>query len=106
MPALIFIAPDGTRTTVAAAIGTSLMDTATGHNVDGILADCGGSCACATCHCYIGEPWLHLLTPVNEMEDAMLEVVKDRQASSRLACQVRITDAMDGMEVTVADNNL
>lgn len=96
--------PGGQRREVRAACGTTLMEAAVDHGIAGIVAECGGACACATCHAYIADSWVDRLEPLQEMEDAMLEAVTDRRAGSRLTCQIEITDALDGIEVQVADN--
>ncbi len=104
MPVIKFINPQGEITEVEAKTGHSVMEVAVDNNIGGMLAECGGACACATCHTYIGEAWLNKLAPVDDMEDAMLESALDRQPNSRLSCQIEVTDELDGLEVTVADN--
>lgn len=99
MPAIHFISHDGTRRTVHTEEGQSLMRTAIDNNVPGIDGDCGGQCACGTCHVYIGAPWSDQLGEVGDNEDGMLEFTDCRKATSRLACQIRITPALDGLEV-------
>jgi ferredoxin, 2Fe-2S len=99
MPSIHFISHDGTRRTVKAQEGQSLMRAAVDHSVPGIDGDCGGQAACGTCHVYIDVPWATQLGDVDEREDGMLEFTDCRQDSSRLACQIRITRALDGLEV-------
>ena len=99
---LTFIDPKGHRHEVESAGGTSLMEAAVFNNVPGVLAECGGSCACGTCHCYVAEAWLDKLPPVGDMEDGMLYGVSDRRAGSRLICQIPVTDQLDGLELEVA----
>jgi 2Fe-2S ferredoxin len=96
-----FTQADGTRREVAAEIGMTLMETARQHGVRGIVAQCGGACACATCHVYVGPAWMARLAPKEEMEEAMLETAWQPQANSRLSCQIHISAALDGLEVTV-----
>lgn len=79
--------------------GFSLMEGAVHNNVPGIDADCGGACACATCHVYIDESWLSKLLPREEMEEAMLEFANGPAPNSRLSCQIKVTDNLDGMIV-------
>ncbi len=75
------------------------MQAAVRNGVAGIDGDCGGQCACATCHVYIEAPWAALLPPMGENEDTMLELANERRDSSRLACQLKLVAALDGIEV-------
>ena len=86
--------------------GTTLMEGAVDNDVPGIVAECGGACACATCHAYIGEGWLSKLPPMEDMEDAMLDSARERRPNSRLTCQIEMSHALDGIEVHVADNEI
>lgn len=104
MPVIHFIEADGTRHTYQVAAGRSLMEVAVSEGVPGILGDCGGSCACATCHVYIPSPWAEQLGTCNPGEDALLEARDDRRPDSRLACQMRISDALDGLVVHLPQN--
>ncbi|HSV59856.1 MAG TPA: 2Fe-2S iron-sulfur cluster-binding protein [Variovorax sp.] len=99
MPSIHFISHDGTRRTAQAQEGLSLMRAAVDNSVPGIDGDCGGQCACGTCHVYIDAPWAEQLGAVDEREDGMLEFTDCRQGNSRLACQIQITPALDGLEV-------
>lgn len=99
MPKVIFIAHNGTRHEVQAPAGLSLMRAAIDNNVPGIDGDCGGQCACATCHVFIEAPWAALTGPRTEREDEMLNFAAELRDSSRLACQVALTDALDGIVV-------
>jgi len=99
MPKVTFIAFDGSRHPVQATTGLSLMRAAVDHGVPGIDADCGGQCACATCHVFIGAPWSALTGARNEREDEMLSFAAELRETSRLACQIPVTDALDGIEV-------
>lgn len=101
MPTVTFIQPDGTREAVEAEIGYSLMEAATLNGIRGIEAECGGACSCATCHVHVDAEWLARLVEMEPMEDAMLDAANDRQASSRLSCQIEVTDELDGLTVTV-----
>jgi len=82
----------------------SVMEAAYNNDVPGILAECGGAAACGTCHVYIKTEDKHKLAPVGDNEDAMLFMVEQRHANSRLSCQIKITDEMEGMEFFIADN--
>ena len=104
MPKIIYIEQDGTRKEVEADPGYTVMEVAVNNGVDGIVAECGGACACATCHGYIDEAWLDKLPEMDDMEDSMLDAAYERKDTSRLTCQIEITDALDGLVVHVADN--
>lgn len=101
MTTITFIQPSGVDVEVTATPGTNLMHTALNNGVDGILADCGGGCSCATCHCYIDERFLNKLPAPNAVEQSMLDFVVDPKENSRLSCQVMVTEDMDGMVVTL-----
>ena len=83
--------------------GYSLMELAKLSDIEGIEAICRGACSCATCHVYIDEAWLSKLPPMDALEDAMLDTTYSRQKNSRLSCQIRLDDSLDGLTVTVAD---
>lgn len=104
MPIITFIDPKGTEHIVDAISGANLMQAALIYDIEGIVAECRGSCACGTCHCYIDETFLDKLPPVRPGETEMLECSLDVRANSRLSCQVIITDAMDGMVVRLPKN--
>ncbi len=95
---------DGSETTVDAKPGYSVMEVAVDYDVAGMVAECGGACACATCHVYVDEAWADKLPAMDDMEDAMLDAAMDRRPNSRLACQLEIKPEFDGLIVTVADN--
>lgn len=85
---------------VQAPSGTSLMKAALAGHIDGVAADCGGTLTCATCHVMVREPWLSRLSPMHPDEDSMLDyAASPRQPNSRLACQIQLTDALQGMQV-------
>ena len=104
MPRITYITRDGERHELDVAVGLSVMEGAVKNDIAGIVAECGGACACATCHSYIDEAWLGLLPAPDEIEDAMLDVALDRRRNSRLTCQVVVTDLLDGLVVYVGDN--
>lgn len=104
MPKIIYHARDGKVHEVEVDTGYTVMEGAIDNNVPGIVAECGGACACATCHSYIDDNWLEKLPPMEDMEDAMLESAQDRRENSRLTCQIEVTDELDGLVVNVADN--
>jgi 2Fe-2S ferredoxin len=100
MANITYIEASGQSTTIALADGWSLMQGATANGIDGILGECGGSCACATCHCYVDEARLGDLAPPGETELAMLEnTAAPRRPNSRLACQLKASPALDGLVV-------
>ena len=103
MPRVTFFEHDGTQHEVAASNGMSLMRAAVDHNVPGIDADCGGACACATCHVFIEAPWAERLSPRSDHEQDMLGLTVDPRPTSRLACQIRLTDALDGIVVSLPE---
>ena len=99
MPKLTIIEFDGTEHCLEAEGGRSVMQTAIDAMVPGIMADCGGSCSCATCHCYVDEGWVSRLPVPESAERDMLECALDPQENSRLSCQIRITPQNDGLIV-------
>ncbi len=101
MPRINFVQPDGGQQTIDAAVGQSIMEAATANLVKGIVADCGGGCSCATCHVYIDPEWLAKLAPADDIEQSMLEGAIDPNERSRLSCQLRMSDALDGIVVHV-----
>ena len=102
MPRVIFHEATGRRIEAHAPAGHTLMEAALDSGVAGILAECGGACACATCHAFVAEQWLHRLPPADDVEDAMLDTAADRRQASRLLCQIELTPELDGLEVYVA----
>jgi 2Fe-2S ferredoxin len=100
MTRITFIEPDGQRT-VDAPVGISLMEVAKQHAVAGVVAQCGGACACATCHVYVDPAWMARLPPPEDMEEGMLESAWEPRDNSRLSCQIEITAGLDGLVVTV-----
>lgn len=104
MANITYIEASGQSTTVNLPDGWSLMQGATANGVDGILGECGGSCACATCHCYVDEARLDDLPPPSEGELAMLEnVAAERRPNSRLSCQLKASAALEGLIVRLPD---
>jgi 2Fe-2S ferredoxin len=103
MAKITFIQPDGRAQTVEGDAGMTVMETAKKHLVDGIEAECGGACACATCHVYVDDQWRERVGPPAEMEEDMLDFAFDVRESSRLSCQIKVTDQLDGLIVRVPD---
>jgi 2Fe-2S ferredoxin len=99
MPTVTFIAFDGTPHPVEVPVGITLMQAAIEFGVPGIDGDCGGNCACATCHVYIEGPWSEQTGARTAVENDMLNFSAGLRDSSRLACQITVTAALDGIEV-------
>lgn len=103
MPKIVFTCPDGSQRVVEARTGSSIMEVGTRSGVPGIVAECGGALACATCHVYVADQFRDAVGEVGDFEDEMLEdAAAERTDASRLSCQIPMTDALDGVEVTVA----
>ena len=90
----------GVARSVEASAGATLMETALRNSVPGIDAECGGACACATCHVYVGEEWTQIVGKPSQMEEDMLDFAFEVRPNSRLSCQIKIAQALDGLHVT------
>lgn len=102
MVAVTFITTDGTEMNVDARPGLSLMEAARAADVPGIVAECGGSCSCSTCHVYVAPEWVGKLKHADDMETDLLDFAWEPNAeTSRLSCQITVTDDLNGMRVTV-----
>lgn len=101
MAKITFIQPDGARAEVEAEAGMTVMEAAKQADVPGIEAECGGSCACATCHVYVDTAWRDKVGKPENMEEDMLDFAFDVREESRLSCQIRITADLDGLVVRV-----
>ena len=99
MPRITYIEHDGTSHTVEAEIGATVMETALKSDIGGIVAECGGSCTCATCHVYVEEPWFDKLPPRSADEEYELDSAFDVRPNSRLSCQIVVSDELDGLVV-------
>jgi len=106
MPRVRFIQRDGTPSDVQAMSGDSIMETAIDNDIDGIVAECGGACSCATCHVYVEDEWLGKLPQPDALEDGMLDCVIDRRPNSRLSCQIRVRDEIDGITVHIPESQI
>lgn len=101
---ITFILPDGKSRTIEAQAGASLMEAATDNSVPGIVAECGGSCSCATCHVYVGSDFPELVGPKDDFEDEMLTgTAAERRPDSRLSCQITVEPKLAGLRVTVPE---
>ena len=101
MPTIHVTRADMTTTSIQTESGLTLMQVAKNNFLDEILAECGGAGACATCHCYIDSEWYHRLPPPDETERSMLTIVAEPKQTSRLSCQIVVSDEMDGLSISL-----
>ena len=97
MPTINVIEHNGIAHQLTADVGQSVMQAVTFAGISSMSADCGGACACATCHGYLDETWMDRFPSVQETENAMLDIVPERRPNSRLSCQLVLTEEMDGL---------
>lgn len=102
MPKLIVVTRAGTESTIVADAGVSVMEAIQGSGFDELLALCGGCCSCATCHVFVDPAFLDKLEPMNDDENDLLDLSENRDKSSRLSCQISLSDALDGIRVSIA----
>jgi len=103
MPKITYIESNGTEHAVDAEVGATVMESAIKNGVPGIEAECGGACACATCHVYVDEAFKDIVGPPEPMEEDMLDFAFEVRPTSRLSCQIRVRDELDGLTVTVPE---
>ncbi len=103
MTKLSYITHDGTVFDVEADNGSTVMETAVRNAVPGIEAECGGACACATCHVYVDDAWTAIVGEPESMEEDMLDFAWEVQPNSRLSCQIRVRAELDGLVVRVPE---
>ena len=104
MPNVTYIAHTGESQTIDVPIGMVVMEGAVRNGIDGIVAECGGACMCATCHVYVDEAWLPLLDPIGEEQEEMLgATAAERKPNSRLSCQIQMRYEFDGLVVRMPD---
>jgi len=103
MPKITYNDAGGTGRTVEAELGSTVMEVAIRNNIPGIEAECGGACACATCHVYIDEAWREKVGGPSPMEEDMLDFGYDVRPNSRLSCQIKVTDELNGLVVSTPD---
>jgi len=102
LPKVIYVAGDGSERIVQAELNDSVMEAATKNGVPGIIAECGGNCSCATCHVYVRADFRAQAGPPGDLEDDLLELgVSERRCGSRLSCQIRMTESLDGLIVDI-----
>ena len=104
MAKITYVEFSGKEHVVDVKTGLSVMEGAIKNNVPGIDADCGGACACATCHVYVDEAWTAKTGTASSMEESMLDFANDLQPNSRLSCQIKVTDALDGLVVRMPES--
>jgi len=104
MAKITYIQHDGGEQTVEVKNGLSVMEGAIRNNVPGIDADCGGACACATCHVYVDPDWMQETGKPSAMEESMLDFAESVEPNSRLSCQIRVSDALDGLVVRLPES--
>ena len=104
MAKIIYVDHEGTERTVEATNGESVMEAAIKNSIPGIDADCGGACACATCHVYVDEAFMEKVGTPEDMEQSMLDFAENVKATSRLSCQISVSDDLDGLKVTTPES--
>lgn len=104
MPVVTYVEHDGAEHRIDVPGGESVMQGAVNNGVEGIAAECGGGLACATCHCYVDEAWMERVGPPSQDEQDMLEATSsERRPTSRLSCQITVTDDLDGLIVRLPE---
>jgi len=106
MPKIYFVSHEGEVSVVEAEVGSSLMAVANEHSIAGIDADCGGECSCGTCHVILDKNWAGKVTDPSDFEESMLSMNADRQAHSRLSCQVEVKAEHDGFKVNIPSHQM
>ncbi len=104
MAKITYIEHDGTEHVIDVKAGQSVMEGAVKHNVPGIDADCGGACACATCHVYVDAAWTGKTGTKSAMEESMLDFAEGVEPNSRLSCQIKVSDELDGLIVRMPES--
>ena len=104
MPKITYIEHDGTEHSAEVKSGLSVMEGAIRNRIPGIDADCGGACACATCHVYVDDAWTPKTGEASTMEESMLDFAENVQPNSRLSCQIRVSEELDGLVVRMPEN--
>lgn len=106
MASITFIQPDGSQRTVQIENGCTIMQGATANQIPGIKAECGGCCSCSTCHCYVDAAWVDRLPPMRDEEAGLVEFAWQYKPTSRLTCQLIVTDELDGLVLYVPERQL
>ena len=100
MTKVTYIDASGVSRTIDAQLGATVMEMALRNSIPGIEAECGGACACATCHVYVADAWTETVGKASQMEEDMLDFAADVRPNSRLSCQIKVSEALDGLVVT------
>jgi|ERR1700675_4753703 2Fe-2S ferredoxin len=104
MPKVTYVTSKGDAREVDVAVGTTVMAAALKNGIDGIVAECGGVCMCSTCHVFVDENFFSRLPPAQDTEEAVLEIAaEERQPTSRLSCQIKVTDDLDGLIIRLPE---
>ena len=104
MPKVIYVSARGDSREVEVPTGTTVMAAALKNGIDGIVAECGGVCMCSTCHVFVDPNFFPRLPPANDTEEAVLDIsAEERQPTSRLSCQIKVTDDLDGLIVRLPE---
>lgn len=104
MAKIIYVDHEGTERPIEASNGESVMEAAIKNSIPGIDADCGGACACATCHVYVDEAFMEKVGSPEDMEQSMLDFAENVQSNSRLSCQITVSDDLEGLKVTTPES--
>lgn len=104
MAKITYVQFDGTENVVDVKPGLTVMEGAVKNNIRGIDADCGGACACATCHVFVDEAWVSKTGEKSAMEESMLDFAENVQDNSRLSCQIKVTEELDGLVVRLPES--
>ena len=104
MAKITYVDHEGTERAIEATNGESVMETAIKNSIPGIDADCGGACACATCHVYVDAAFMEKVGQPEDMEQSMLDFAENVQENSRLSCQISVSDELDGLRVTTPES--
>jgi ferredoxin, 2Fe-2S len=100
MPKVVYVSASGQAREVDVPIGTTVMAAALKNGIDGIVAECGGVCMCSTCHVFVDENYFDRLPPAQDTEESVLEIsAEERRPNSRLSCQIKVTEDLDGLIV-------
>jgi 2Fe-2S ferredoxin len=104
MPKVIYVSHSGQSREVDVPVGMTVMNAALKNGIDGIIAECGGVCMCSTCHVYVDEKFFSKLPPAQDTEEAVLDIsAEERKPTSRLSCQIKVTDDLDGLIVRLPE---
>jgi 2Fe-2S ferredoxin len=106
MPRITFVQPDGSRETIEVPAGRTAMEAARDNNIRGIRAECGGECSCSTCHCYVDPSWIGRVPNKNDDEASLIEFAYEPRDVSRLACQLLVTESLDGLVLHVPEKQV